>query len=114
MEKHVFAELIPDYATNKEAALDTRSPIAFADKICPTTPLLLMQGTADWRADAGDAIAMADRLYKLKHPFRFVLFEGATHGLREFGKERDRDELMWFDDYVRDGKKLPDLTPHGR
>jgi dipeptidyl aminopeptidase/acylaminoacyl peptidase len=57
---------------------------------------------------------MASALYKAKHPFRFVLFEGGSHGLPEFRSEVDRLILNWFNDYLRDGKTWPSLEMHGK
>lgn len=71
-----------------------------------------MQGRADWRVDAAAALGLAQKLYALQHPTRFVLVEGSTHGLRG---EPLRDYLLfhWLDRYVRDRAPLPNLVPHG-
>jgi hypothetical protein len=62
---------------------------------------------------------MSEKLYEryeLHRPFRLIFsrFEGADRAVYEFPAERDSDVLLWFNDYLRDGKKLPNLTPHGR
>src|SRR6266536_2044264 len=46
METGVYSELIPDYKINKEEELKARSAIFWADKLCKTTLLLIMHGTA--------------------------------------------------------------------
>jgi dipeptidyl aminopeptidase/acylaminoacyl peptidase len=84
MGTKVYAEVMPGYGTNPDSVLATRSPVQWADRLCPTTPILLLHGTADWRVSPRDAMDMADRLYELKRPFRMVLFEGGDHGLSEF------------------------------
>ncbi len=112
MEK-VYADLIPHYAEDKEAALTARSAIRWPEKINKKTPLLLLHGSADWRVDPTEALAMASALYKCKHPFRFVFFEGGDHGLSEYQGEVDRLARDWLDRYVRDRVPWPSLEPHG-
>lgn len=110
----VYQTYIPDYDKRPEQAMAERSAVRWAEKIDKNTPLLVLQGTADWRVLPTEALEMADALYRCKHPFRFVLFEGGTHGLPEHRMEVDRLLLNWFNDYLRDGKKWPSLEPHGR
>jgi hypothetical protein len=43
-----------------------------------------------------------------------VLFEGGDHGLNEFNDEVDEMTKQWFDKYLKQGQKLPDLKMHGR
>jgi len=110
----VYHTYIPDYKTRKDQALAERSAVLWADKLSPKTPILLLHGTADWRVLPDEAMEMASALYKAKHPFRFVLFEGGSHGLPEFRSEVDRLVLSWFNDYLRDGKTWPALDMHGK
>ena len=109
-----MAELIPGYATHHDSLLATRSPVRWADRLCPTTPILLLHGTADWRVSPRDALDMADALYAAKHPFRLLMLEGGDHGLREYRPEVDRATREFLDSYVRDGRAWPSLEPHGR
>jgi dipeptidyl aminopeptidase/acylaminoacyl peptidase len=114
MEKQVFAELIPNYATDKEAALAARSAVRWPEKLHKITPILLLHGSADWRVPPTQALTMASKLYESKHPFRFVFFEGGDHGLSEHREEVDRLIREWLNIYVRDKKPWPSLEPHGR
>jgi dipeptidyl aminopeptidase/acylaminoacyl peptidase len=114
METNVFAQLIPGYTTNKQAALRARSALFWPEKLNRNTPILLLHGTADWRVDPTDSLRMATVLLQQKHPFRLVMFEGGDHGLSEFRNERDELVKDWLDRYVRDGKQWPSLDPHGR
>jgi dipeptidyl aminopeptidase/acylaminoacyl peptidase len=113
MEKDVYAELIPDYGNNKEAALIARSAVRWPQKLSAKTPILLLQGSGDWRVDPTQALTMAAKLYENKHPFRFVFFEGGDHGLTEHRGEVDRLVRDWLDRYVRDKTPWPSLEPHG-
>jgi hypothetical protein len=48
-----------------------------------------------------------------KIPFRLVMFEGGSHGDVEFADEQEGMEIAWFNRYLRDGGRLPNLAPHG-
>jgi dipeptidyl aminopeptidase/acylaminoacyl peptidase len=74
--EQVNTALIPDYAQTKTAALEARSPVLWGDKLNPKTPILLMQGTADWRVNPEEGFAMGEALFRARHPFRLVMFEG--------------------------------------
>ena len=113
METYVYAELIPDYWNVKDAALSARSAIDWPERLCPTTPLLLMHGTADWRVHPSGSMRMAEALFELQRPFRLIMYEGADHGLTEFRGEAYGEIRHWVDRYVRDRGELPDLAPHG-
>ena len=114
METHVYSELIPNYWENKEAELKARSAVYWADEMCKTTPLLIMHGSADWRVLPEESMELVEKLYKVKHPTRFILFEGADHGIREFRTDMFYEMKRHFDYYVRDLNSPPDMEPHGR
>ena len=109
----VFADLIPGFPENMDAALTARSAVRWVDKLAATTPLLLLHGTSDWRVDPTQTLALAAKLLAAKHPFRLVLLEGGDHGISEHTGEVDRLTRDWLDRYVRDRKTWPSLDPHG-
>jgi dipeptidyl aminopeptidase/acylaminoacyl peptidase len=109
----VLAELVPGYAEKKNEALTSRSAILWPEKLHKKTPILLLQGSADWRVHPQQALRMAESLYKVHHPFRLVFFEGGDHGLFEHQAEVDRLAKDWLDRYVRDRQPWPSLEPHG-
>lgn len=109
----VFAELAPGWAKDREGALAARSAVRWVEKLPPRTPILLLQGTADWRVPPNETLAMASRLLELKRPFRLVMLEGGDHGLSEHRAEVDRLAKDWLDRYVRDRRPWPSLEPHG-
>ena len=113
METEVYSELIPNYKTNKDNELKARSAVFWADKMCKTTPLLIMQGSSDWRVQPMEAIELVQKLYESKHPVRFILYEGADHGISEFEFQSFSEEKRHFDYYLRDRNKLPNMEPHG-
>ncbi len=114
MEQYVLSELIPNYTQNRDAFLKERSVVFWADQLCKTTPLLLMHGSSDWRVLPAESVELVSKLVEQRHPTRFILFEGADHGISEFRQERLAAIRRHFDHYVRDGKRLPDMEPHGR
>lgn len=113
MEARVFAKLLPQDGAERAVAIDARSPIRWPERLCKTTPLLVLHGSADWRVHPGQALAMASALHAAQHPLRFVLFEGADHGLAEFSGETLRLCHDWLDRYLRDRLPWPSLEPHG-
>ncbi len=113
MDTGVYQQLIPNYANEKTNQLEERSAVYFADKLCRTTPLLILQGTADWRVPTDQVLDLVDKLYKNKQPLRFTLFEGGSHGVDEFWDEVSQQTKIFLDRYVRDKLSWPSLTPHG-
>ncbi|HFB99532.1 MAG TPA: S9 family peptidase [Phaeodactylibacter sp.] len=101
----VFAENIPDYARNTKAALNARSAIRQVDKICKTTPILMLHGTADWRVVPEMALDLSKAFIKANVPHRLVMFEGGDHGLRAFNDEVDAMTKNWLRKYL---KKMDD------
>ena len=112
--EEVFIELIPNYDMDKENLLRERSAVFNADKLCKTTPILLLHGTADWRVVPEESLNMALALQKAKVPYSLVMFEGGDHGLNEFDAEVDNLTRAWFIKYLDKDTPLPNLEPHGR
>lgn len=113
-EKHVYAKFIPNYYDNKQKELTDRSAVFWADKMCKTTPLLIMHGSSDWRVQASESLELVNKLYEYKHPVRFMLFEGADHGIREFRNKYFTQTKDFFDFYLKDLNELPNMELHGR
>jgi dipeptidyl aminopeptidase/acylaminoacyl peptidase len=114
MEQRVYSELIPDYKNNKEEALKARSAVFWVDKLCSTTPIMLLHGSSDWRVSPEDTLDMASELFKINHPFRFHFYEGGDHGLSEYRPQRSHAVREFFDFYVKDSNPLPNMEKHGR
>ena len=110
----VYSELVPGYSKNKQHSLEARSAVLWADKLCKTTPILLLHGTADWRVVPEQALEMSAALLKAKRPFRLILFEGGDHGLTEHREKVNRETIEWFTRYLYHDAPLPNLEPHGR
>ena len=89
-----------------------RSPLCWAEELPKNTPLLLMHGSADWRVDPRDSIAMSQKLYEHAIPHRFILFEGADHGISEYRQEFRTESLSWFERFLKKDEQV-NLRPHG-
>jgi dipeptidyl aminopeptidase/acylaminoacyl peptidase len=113
MEENVFSELVPNWATERQLALNARSAVRWPEDLHKGTPILLLHGSADWRVHPTEALDMARALYEAQHPFRLIFFEGADHGISEYRAEVTLATLEWLNRYVRDKGPLPNLEPHG-
>jgi dipeptidyl aminopeptidase/acylaminoacyl peptidase len=96
----VFAEVIPEWSTDREGALLRRSPVRWADRLCATTPILMMHSNADQRVHPSQALHMAEALLAAGVPHRLVMFEDGDHLLG-----RHRDEVLalsaaWLDRWL--------------
>jgi dipeptidyl aminopeptidase/acylaminoacyl peptidase len=93
-----------------EADFKARSPITYVEKI--QTPLMLVEGEADFRCPPGAGGEQMFRALKyLKKPVVMIQFPGESHELSRSGKpvhriERLRHIVGWFDKYLQ-GKPMP-------
>jgi len=78
-----------------------RSILNFPEKICPTTPLLLLHGTADNRVPYLDSQNLSEKLNGLNREHKLVLFEGGDHFLKSHRKEVDKLRKEWFEKYLK-------------
>jgi len=92
---------VPDYAANKEAALKARSAQYWPEKLCKTTPILLLQGGDDQRCVPESALNMGLQLQRSRRPFRLIFFESGSHGLSEHQEEVNRQTILWFEKHLR-------------
>ena len=113
MEDSVFAELIPNYKKNKNAALKARSANFWADSLCKKTPILIMHGSSDWRVNPDASIELLRKLYLANQPVKYIMFPGSAHGLGEYRAEVLYNIKMWLDDFLKNNKPLPDMKKHG-
>lgn len=99
--ERVAAELIPEWATDRAAAIESRSAVRWAEKISATTPVLLLHGTADDRVDVSQAQGMAAALAAAGRAHELVLFEGGDHALSRHRPEADERIRAWFEARLR-------------
>jgi dipeptidyl aminopeptidase/acylaminoacyl peptidase len=114
-EDYIFkrmSEFLPKGADLKVEA-EKRSVIAWAEKLCKTTPLLVLHGTGDRRVAPEHALHIGLALQKIHHPYKLVMFENADHILSGRRKEGDAEIRVWVDAYVKNLAPLPKTGPHG-
>lgn len=97
----------------RRADLKKRSAVFWVHKFHKKTPVLLLHGTADWRVSPEDSLDVSREMLREKIPHRLVLLEGADHVISEFWPLRHQMTRAWFDRFVRDREKLPNLKLHG-
>ncbi|MGK2849043.1 MAG: alpha/beta hydrolase family protein, partial [Minisyncoccota bacterium] len=90
-----------------------RSVLSWPEKLPNNVPILLMNGTADWRVDPRSVLRFSEKLLDLKVPHRLVMFEGDDHMLTGHWQESRAMATLWFDRFVRNGEALPDMELHG-
>lgn len=101
MEK-VFKERIPNYAAERQEALEKRSPLVLLDSVSPNLPILILHGSADVRAPAWHALALASKLQKLGRSYGMVIYPNGDHGLTNFRPEVRQELGRWFQTYLVD------------
>jgi dipeptidyl aminopeptidase/acylaminoacyl peptidase len=114
METNVLSELIPNYADNKNAELEKRSAIKWADKFPKDVPILMLHGNSDWRVKPKQSLNLALEFEKNRIPYRLIMFEGGDHGISEHKEEVNEQVLKWFDKYLKNDGTLPNMEYHGR
>jgi dipeptidyl aminopeptidase/acylaminoacyl peptidase len=95
------------------AALEQRSAALWADKLCKTTPLLVLHGSGDRRVDADHAYKLGLALQTHLHPYKLIIYDNADHVLAGRRDESNRDMREWVEQYVRNRAPLPKVGPHG-
>ena len=101
-----FKEHIPGYPKNKKVEFDARSALYWPEKIYSKTPLLIMQGTADIQVDASSVIEFVNKMYVLKKPIKFILYEGGLHGLKAIREYKDQ-MWDWYNRFLKNNEPLP-------
>lgn len=114
LETDVLSILIPNYTENKNAELEKRSAIKWADKFPKNVPVLMLHGNSDWRVKPEQSLNLALEFEKNRIPYRLIMFEGGDHGISEHKEEVNQQALKWFDKYLKNNGTLPNMEYHGR
>lgn len=96
--EQMWATMIPDFDRHRDEFYRSRSAILWADRI--RTPVLIFQGTADWRVEPRDALRMADKLQELGRTYALVMYAGDDHALSKNREDCERRTLEWFRTYT--------------
>ncbi|MFY8001437.1 MAG: alpha/beta hydrolase family protein [Candidatus Kapaibacteriota bacterium] len=103
---------LPDVAIHPEE-LRKRSAVFSADKLCKTTPLLVLHGSGDRRVAPGHAYKLGMALQTSQHPYKLTIYDNADHVLAGRRDESNADMRAWVDMYVKNRAPLPRVGPHG-
>jgi dipeptidyl aminopeptidase/acylaminoacyl peptidase len=87
-------QIWPDLEQNRDAIIERRSAIRWADRI--RTPVLIMHGTADQDIPVEHSQRMAAELSRLGSTHRLLLFDGQQHRIGGRGADRDAAAIEWF------------------
>ena len=90
----VYKRLIPDFEKRGEESLRERSALYWADKI--NVPVLLLQGTADWRVNTSQVLALAQKLQESGKSYELIVYANDAHGVPLNRADADRRIIEWF------------------
>ena len=107
-----MAKYITTGVSEQEQA-ERLSAVRWSDKLCKTTPLLVLHGSGDKRVPALHAIRLAEELQRLHHPYKLIVYDNADHVLAGRRDESTQDIRWWLDHYVKNKAPLPRTGPHG-
>lgn len=99
IEANVFRKLIPDYDRDRSGALARRSGVLVAKQV-DLPPMLIMHGTADWRADPRNSFEVAEALQARGRPYELHIFDDDIHGIFWHWRERNRLSVEWFREHM--------------
>ena len=88
-------ELIGGAPYEMPEAYAARSAVCWADRIIP--PVLILQGTDDWRVIPGQAYEMDRALAAAGKEHKLIIYPGADHSLN--GTSFIEDIVSWFAGY---------------
>jgi len=95
--ENVYKARMPDYASNKTAALQQRSVSHFLPQIRADLPVLIVHGDKDKQVDVRNAHQIAQLLSARKQPHQLLIVPGGDHSLH-----RQMPELrQQMDQFIR-------------
>lgn len=102
MEERVLSVWIPDFEARREDALRERSVVHWVDELSDNTAILILHGTADKRVRPQGALELALRLQESGKSYRLIMYDGASHSLREVYGDAFDQIVKWFTRHLRD------------
>nr|WP_269836502.1 prolyl oligopeptidase family serine peptidase [Rheinheimera soli] len=99
MEK-VFEARIPNYSSNKAAALAERSVLLWPEQLPADLPILIQHGDQDKQVSVRNAEQLALKLKELKHPHQLLIYPGADHGFNPVRAKAQQDMINWLKRYL--------------
>jgi dipeptidyl aminopeptidase/acylaminoacyl peptidase len=90
----VAAELIPDWGSKRQEAIEHRSALRWADRLA--VPILLLHARQDWRVPLIEAQAMDATLARLGREHELVVIDGDVHQLYLHRQALVDAVVRWF------------------
>lgn len=87
----------PDFARQRDAIINTRSALRWADQI--KVPVLIMHGGADEDIPVSQSQRMDAELTRLGKVHKLIIFDDQQHVIGGRGAERDAAALDWFEKF---------------
>ena len=94
-----YKELIPDLSKRSEESLRERSAVYWPEKI--NTPVLIIQGNADWRGSPSQTLTLVQKLQGLGKTYELIVYSGDNHGGAYNRDDANRRIIQWFKDYMK-------------
>ena len=99
LAKFVWSVLMPGFATRRDELLRERSALHWQEKI--DTPVLILQGTGDWRVSPMEALQFAQKLQAAGKAYELVMYANDDHGLTVNRTDSNRRIVEWFKKHLR-------------
>ena len=97
--KNVWSELMPGFATRRDELLRERSPLHWPERI--DAPVLILQGTGDWRVSPAEALLFAQKLQAAGKTYELIMYANDDHGISVNRTDSNRRILAWFRKHMR-------------
>ena len=90
---------MPGFATRRDELLRERSPMHWPEKI--DVPVLILQGTGDWRVSPAEALLFAQKLQAAGKPYELIMYANDDHGMSVNRTDSHRRIVTWFKKHMR-------------
>jgi dipeptidyl aminopeptidase/acylaminoacyl peptidase len=92
--ERMWREMIPRWSEARDEVMRARSAVMWADEL--EQPILILQGTADWRVTPSDALRVAEKLQAKKRDYGLVMYAGDDHPLTKNFADAVQRSLDWY------------------
>jgi dipeptidyl aminopeptidase/acylaminoacyl peptidase len=97
---NVFKARIPNYSSNKAAALADRSVLLWPEQLPADLPILIQHGDKDKHVPVSSSEQLSMKLKALKHPHKLLIYPGADHGFNPVRAKAQQDRINWLKQYL--------------
>lgn len=94
--ERVYQALIPNYASDKQQALYSRSVVAWPEQLPLDTPILQLHGKDDERVPVASAEQLSEHLETHSLPHKLIVFDGEDHMIRGEREQVIEHVDLWF------------------